>query len=275
MKNILFLVAILQLLHVETHAQSSRTLYLADSVAKEVLENEGLYTVMGGLKPISTVLQFQFEIDSVAQSYKADEEVRQRISELSHALSLLESSPIGFIILPFRQIHGNQRSFEVLVYHQEAVAEKITQYEAFFLERGLLPTSPVEQVLAQTEFDHAPARFRGYGYFFGYPAHAVDFFVASAQHEKDTKEFVKRDFYQIPVSSREQGAFVYAVPKDYKPQEVDLLLKENAMELLEIYKARKSRVMESDQQYPFLELYWDISKREKAFKNMKLFSTVE
>ncbi|WP_192348523.1 hypothetical protein [Algoriphagus sp. Y33] len=249
-----------------SYGQSSKILQLADSLAKEILENEGLYTVMGGLKPISTVIQFQFKIDSVSQAYLSEDVPRKQLDELISALGLLEDSPIGFVTLPFRQVYGEQRVFEVLVYHRESVREKIRENFSFFLERGIHPHTPIHQVLSMTEFDHSVPRFRAYGYFFGYPSHAVDFFVEAAAHEKATKEFVKRDFLQIPVSSKDEGAFVYAVPKGYQAGKEDVHLKEQAMELLSIYKLRKSSFMSSDREYPFLELYWDMVKPELCIR---------
>ncbi|MDR7128952.1 hypothetical protein J2X69_001287 [Algoriphagus sp. 4150] len=268
MKTLFSTLLIMFSLTIGTHGQSSRTLHLADSLAKEILENEGIYTVMGGLKPISTILHFQFEIDSVSRDYLNEDEVNRQLNDLYVALSLLEKAPVGFVVIPFREIYGNQRSFEVLIYHRESVKAKIKDHAPFFLKRGILPETPVSQVLSQTEFDFTSSRWRAYGYFFGYPDHAVDFFVKASEHEKETKEFVKREFLQIPVSSREEGSFVYAVPQGYQLQEEDILLREQAEELLAIYKLRKSNLMAMDLQYPFLELFWDISKKQAVYRSL-------
>lgn len=269
MKTFQFTLYFLFWLGNQTIAQSSGILPLADSLAKAILEKEGLYTVMGGLKPMSTAIQFELEIDSITQNYLDGEMANTRLQNLRNALDLMETDVIGFAIIPFKQIYGDKRVFQVLIYHNSSVREKIRSNSEFYLKRGILPNTPIAQVLTVTEFDVALPRFRSYGYLFGYPAHAVDFFVESADHQEKTEEFVKRDFFQIPVSSREDGHFVYAVPKGYEPASIDLELKNQALELLERYRQEKSKLMSSDQQFPFLELYWSLAKDQIVKRNIK------
>jgi hypothetical protein len=238
-------------------AQVSK-LALADSLAKEILENEGLYTVASGLKPMSTVLQFDFQIDTLSQEFLDQKAVEASLNSFQSALSLLENENIKFIILPFKSIYGDKRTFQILVLHQESVEEKIKEYSSFFLKRGILPETPIHQILSIVEFGEKYERYQAYGYFFGYPEHAVSFFVnASLSYEK-TNEFVERDFFQIPVASNEEGHFVYAVPKGYEPSEIDLRIRQDANEILSYYKEFKSEVDFETKSYPFLELYFQV-----------------
>jgi hypothetical protein len=238
-------------------AQVSK-LALADSLAKEILENEGLYTVASGLKPMSTVLQFDFQIDTLSQEFLDQKAVETSLNSFQGALGLLKNENIKFIILPFKSIYGDKRTFQILVLHQESIEEKIKEYSSFFLKRGILPETPIHQILSIVEFGEKYERYQAYGYFFGYPEHAVSFFVnASLSYEK-TNEFVERDFFQIPVASNEEGHFVYAVPKGYEPSEIDLRIRQDANEILSYYNEFKSEVDFETKSYPFLELYFQV-----------------
>jgi hypothetical protein len=253
----LFLSITFLLVVSSSFAQVSK-LALADSLAKEILENEGLYTVASGLKPMSTVLQFDFQIDTLSQEFLDQKAVETSLNSFQGALGLLKNENIKFIILPFKSIYGDKRTFQILVLHQESVEEKIKEYSSFFLKRGILPETPIHQILSIVEFGEKNERYQAYGYFFGYPEHAVSFFVnASLSYEK-TNEFVERDFFQIPVASNEEGHFVYAVPKGYEPSEIDLRIRQDANEILSYYKEFKSEVDFETKSYPFLELYFQV-----------------
>jgi hypothetical protein len=253
----LFLSITFLLVVSNSFAQVSK-LALADSLAKEILENEGLYTVASGLKPMSTVLQFDFQIDTLSQEFLDQKAVEASLNSFQSALGLLENENIKFIILPFKSIYGDKRTFQILVLHQESIEEKIKEYSSFFLKRGILPETPIHQILSIVEFGEKYERYQAYGYFFGYPEHAVSFFVnASLSYEK-TNEFVERDFFQIPVASNEEGHFVYAVPKGYEPSEIDLRIRQDANEILSYYKEFKSEVDFETKSYPFLELYFQV-----------------
>jgi hypothetical protein len=52
------------------------------------------------------------------------------------------------------------------------------------------------------EYSQSGPRWRGYGYLFGFPLYAVDFFVNAGESEKQTGKFVERDFLSIPYVRR-------------------------------------------------------------------------
>lgn len=100
----------------------------------------------------------------------------------------------------------------------------------------MIPGDGIEKVLALYEFEEKFDRFKAYGYLFGYPDHAVDFFVQAARIQDQGGDFVAREFYQVPVSNGKEGRFVYAVPKGYGSEEVDERLKGKAEVLLNRFK---------------------------------------
>jgi len=89
--------------------------------------------------------------------------------------------------------------------------------------------------------DPTTRRFRAYGHLFGFPEHAIDFFVQAAEDEEKTGKFVERDFFQIPTFDRLTGGYVYAVPKGYKPAAVDLDLRAKAADILASYQKRRGQ----------------------------------
>ena len=97
--------------------------------------------------------------------------------------------------------------------------------------------------MAVVEYESKWDRNRAYGYLFGYPAHAVDFFVEAQkiQDSSPDKKFVTRDFFPIPVFVKEKGYFTYATPKGYKPVEVDNNLLKAATQTLEKYKSVRGK----------------------------------
>lgn len=240
---------------VSLFAQVSKdVLQLADSLAKETLEKEGLFTVLGGLKPISTVEHFQFSIDSITKNLLIPEEASHQIQMLHESLKLLSDEKIGFAIIPFKGVNGDFRTFQLLVFNRVALQNTILSYTDFFLKRGVLSDVDPNALLLMYEFEEKMDRFRAYGYLFGYPAYAIDFFVKAALHEEETGEFVKRSFFQIPVASSETGRFVYAIPENQEPSAEDMELKRKAGELLETYKRVRDEHLTQENDYPFLEL---------------------
>lgn len=210
---------------------------LADSLIHLVLQQEGLFTLYGGLKPISTVQHFSYDIDSISGNYLHEEFVAKNLSTLSHSLNLLTNDSIGYTVIPFRAIHGKKRSFEILIYHKASMKKLISNKSEFFLRRGILPTDNIEKILALYEFEDKYDRYRAYGHLFGYPDHAVHFFVEASRIHDNGGDFVPRDFYQIPVANGQEGRFVYAVPKGYGSQEVDEKIKADAGILLSKFQS--------------------------------------
>ena len=81
-----------------------------------------------------------------------------------------------------------------------------------FGQWGFTANANSATVLSVVEYENKNDRYRAYGYLFGYPEHAVDFFVEASITEEETGEFVKRNFFTIPVEAGNSGDFTYAVP---------------------------------------------------------------
>ena len=110
-------------------------------------------------------------------------------------------------------------------------------------------------VLSITENGHQYDRWRSYGYLFGYPDYAVDFFVEAGKSEDSTKQFVKRDFFAIPVYARETGYFTYAIPKGHQPGESDELIRDKARHTLAKYKVQRQKFAR-DSGFKSMKMWW-------------------
>lgn len=137
----------------------------------------------------------------------------------------------------------------------------IVRDQAFWAQWGFVPNTNPAVILTANEFEERLDRYRGYGYLFGYPEHAITFFVEAARTEDSTKQFVERDFFQIPVFSSQTGHFTYAIPKGYTPTEVDSALYRRATATLQRYKAVRPHFISQDGRLNASELLRELLKK--------------
>ena len=115
------------------------------------------------------------------------------------------------------------------------VAGVVEQFSEVFTAIGVAADEPAIAIVDAVDADPTNNRFRGYGHLFGYPAHAVDFFVAAEEQEAMTGEFVERDFINIPTFEADTGRFVYAVSKGHMENEDDAALRARSAPVLARY----------------------------------------
>lgn len=159
----------------------------AEALLLEALDGEALYTLVGDIKPMSSGFSGAYLSLEKPDLAKVDE-LRQ----------ILATFKVGTEVYarfqPFLAVRDGKRYYEGLFFNANALKRTITEHQNFFGYFGLTPASdPVEAVL-MVETDPTPKRNRGYGYLFGYPDAAVDFFVESEESFRVTKQFVPRDF---------------------------------------------------------------------------------
>ncbi|MCC5927144.1 MAG: hypothetical protein JJU41_11355 [Bacteroidetes bacterium] len=215
---------------------------LARELLWEALDEVGLYTILDTLKAVSDVRSFR--VSAVDDFIHADSlsKVNERFDfdQMQRVVNALQCGNTRFIITPFAAIHEEQRYFQIRVVNTSVLDEVLQTYAAFWQNWGFVPGSDAETIVTVIEYESRFNRFRGYGYLYGYPAHAVDFFVEAARVQQDTGDFVTRDFVQIPAFVRETGMFVYAVPKGHELNAIDLQLREAAVQTLERYKVYRT-----------------------------------
>lgn len=247
----------------------------ADSLIAFALDHEALYSLMADLKPMSSIgfsLSYPLGKDSTQQDGQHDvvsvssDSVQTIINDLESWYRVLDALSFGdyqFMLIPFRQVWDGKRNMQVLLCRADLVDELLREQASFFAQWGFVPGTDPAVLLTAIEFEEKHDRFRSYGYLFGYPRHAVDFFVEASLQQEATGEFVSRDFFQIPVFAKEKGYFTYAVPKNYEPDALDSLIYNTAQEVLEKYRALRPEYLDNQGQLEAIELYRDWWRRQQ------------
>lgn len=145
------------------------------------------------------------------------------------------------MLLPFRQADKGRRVVQINVYRESALRNMVANNQEFFGQWGFAPAVDPSVLLTAIEYEERPLRYRAYGYLFGYPRPAVDFFVAAGEQQQPGKPVVARRFFQIPVHSAKEGHFVYALPKEQAPSAADSALYRRALPVLERYRTLRPR----------------------------------
>ncbi len=205
-----------------------------DELVLELLDGEALYTVAGGLKPVSSGFwQASFSVD--APDLSQVEAVRATLAQLELGPDLTAG------VQAFADVHEGRRHVQAFVVHRPALRSLLASEAAFFGPLGLGPGADPFEVLCTVERLPRLERFRGYGLLFGYPRHAVEFFVAAAAEEERTGKLPPREFAHIATFGAEKHRFVWAVPPGHVDNAEDLALRAAAAPLLARYRAQRER----------------------------------
>lgn len=212
---------------------------LADSILLTALDHEALYTLIDTLKPISSVQFYRLPLLSNNEVQK--DSAYKVLNTLQNIANKLSVADWQFVLHPFERSDSIYKNVELYVIRKNKLQQILTKQLTFYQSIGIAPNALPATVLAITEYEQKYNRWRSYGYLFGYPDYAVDFFVAAGKSQDSTKEFVKRDFFQIPVYSANSGHFTYAIPKGHQPSMVDSTIYYKAVTTLNKYKASRSQ----------------------------------
>lgn len=192
------------------------------------LDGEALFTIAGGLKPMSGGF-WQTWIDVAEPELGEVRRVRAELAEW-------RSDALWADVHVFDQVHDGRRAASAYVMDREAVAELMVEHRAFFAPYGLAPDTHPAEIVAVVERMPKLDRHRGQGLLFGYPEHAIEFFVRAEDERESGGEVVKRRFVQIPTFGAETGRFVYAVPEGHPDNEEDRELRDAAARVLARYR---------------------------------------
>ena len=251
----------------------------ADELLLKALDSEALYTIVGDLKAMSSgFASFQTNVregrgigdaeaaallekyptdearknltDEEKRKYRQAEEVVKRkntlreIDDARRFFALWQCGDDSFFadVQHFHKTYDGKRHSETLVFNRKNLRRMLSERAAFFSRWAITPHSHPLQVLYAVETDESGgARFGGYGYLFGYPEYAINFFVAAAAEEDFTGKFVERDFYSIPTVSRPTNGFVWATAKNHAENESDKAVRQRAARILSEYRTRREK----------------------------------
>ncbi len=244
-------------------------LMLADSILYVGLQNEALHTLISDLKPMSDVMAFPFyleEPDSIHSDMiiMGSERFMETFSQLNRITDAFQCDDLRAGLFPFRNVFNGKRHVQLRVFRADAVDRMLDENPDFWSKWAFTPGANPETLIQTIEFESMLDRFRGYGYLYGYPSHAVDFFVASAAHQDETGEFVERDFLSLPVVSGQSGRFVYAVEKGHTRNEADLRIYDAAAENVRLFNEHSSSFYEPDSTFRAAEFLRFFQMRETA-----------
>lgn len=250
---------------------SSKELKMANDLLGYGLEHEALYSLLDTLKPISSLgFPLSYPLAKAGEMKDGDRDivdlgsdsVQMALNELkswNRILKALSTDDLEFSLIPFKKTWQGKRNLQIVVCQKDLLAKLINQKSEFFGQWGFTSNSNVSTVLTALEFEDRNDRYRAYGYLFGYPEHAVDFFVNASISEEETGEFVQRDFFRMPVAIGKRGYFTYAIPKGYIPDQKDSSIYHLAAASLKRYELLKSKYINSEKQVDALRLisdYW-------------------
>lgn len=282
MKKYIYIVSALLLLLVLscrsnkaiTETQTSLTEYeqhLIDSILQYGLDHEALYTLLGDIKPMSSLVSFWYPLANKDSLKKTSANVIDRSTQgiyldklhsVQQAINKLNIPDLRFILIPYKNSQGNRRIMQLNVVRVSALDSLLLAKERFFGQFGLVPG--IDPAIAVSTIENADRyeRNRGYGYLFGYPDYAVDFFINDAERRYEKKESLPRNFFQIPVYAGDKGYFVYTYPKEYKPTlAVDSIIYYKAGKVLDDYKKIRSNYMNADSTLNSYQLLIDRYKK--------------
>ena len=183
----------------------------------KALDGEALYTIASSIKPMSSGF-YTAQIVVAKPDLEDVEEVRQILEAWTCGGEIRAS------VHHFGAVYDGRRPLEGVVFNLPAFRRMLSDESEFFASYGLSPSADLLEAVLAVEYEQTTARLRGYGYFFGYPRFAIDFFVTAADEQKKTGRLVPRDFVSLP-TARGEHRFIYATPKEHAQNDADRQLK--------------------------------------------------
>lgn len=204
----------------------------------KALDREALYTLVGGLKPMSTGF-WQGTIDIAA----AD---TAEIVRIRRALAPLRNQTYYADVQTFATAHDGQRHVEAYVVHRAALAAMLSREAAFWSPLGITPCTHPAEIVAIVDRLSRADRWRAYGLLFGYPNYAIDFFVDATERARTEGGKVgpgkDREFYHVPTASAVEGQFTWAVPLGHVERDEDRAIRDRAAAILAAYCVAAPRI---------------------------------
>lgn len=242
---------------------------MLDSILQRGLDNEALYTLLGDLKPMSSLGTFTYPLANTDSLKRISGDVLNReehgkyldrIQLIQRAVNKLSLPDLQFVMVPYLSAKGNRRVIQLSVVRISALKRLLKDKESFYGQFGLVPDTDPVVVVTAIECNEKFARWRGYGYLFGYPDYAVDFYNEAAIESEEVGKPIERNIFRIPTYNPKYSNYAYAYPKGSSPTaEVDSTLYYRAEKVLHEYKNIRNNYLNSDstvQSYKLLQDYY-------------------
>lgn len=261
---------------VTEQAAPDESALLIDSILQTGLDREAVYTLLGRIKPMSSLKLYRMPLANTDSAKRSSPEIvdrakkgryLDRLSRVQKAINEIRLPDLAFVFIPYRAHQDSNRTIQLSVVRVSLLDSLLKAKESFFGQYGLVPGADPATVVSTIENAGIYERYRGYGYLFGYPDYAVDFFVEASHTHRDIQKPTPRNFFNIPTHQSKEGYFVYAYPKDYEPsREVDSLLYHRSMQVLERYEKIRDRYLNADSTVRAYRLLLDAVAAEEHLK---------
>jgi hypothetical protein len=207
-------------------------------VWQKLLDSEGLYTLAGGIKPMSGgYVSFRA---AAASLEIPDVDAARRYLALFQCGEMITATVAHFSRpYPNEKTKQLERYYDGVVFHRGALRRAIREHREYFGPLGITEHSEPLEVLLAVEYQEGPARLRGLGILFGYPDYAIEWFVGAAREQGLSGKFVERDFIGAPTFARAERGVVYAVPKGNVERPVDGEFRARLQGALAEYRKRR------------------------------------
>jgi hypothetical protein len=157
----------------------------SEALLLKALDSEELYTIVSGLKPMSSgFASFKFSVEK--PDLAMIEETRRLLSVWQCGDQLYADVQHFAAIYNDDKTREKIRFAEAVVFNRTVLAGQIEQYQDYFEPYGITPNAHLMEDLMTIEHSQQSYRWRRLGYLFGFPRYAVGFFVAAGEEEQRT-----------------------------------------------------------------------------------------
>lgn len=206
----------------------------SEALLLRALDTEALFTLIGGLKPMSSgFTELRIPLDTL--DLTAVEETRRALGAWRCGHDYFAD------VRHFVEPHDNRLYMEGAIWNRPALVTLIARHQDYFRRFGLTPSAHPLEATMSVEYAETAERARGYGFLYGYPDYAVDFFVEAEKERKKTGRAVPRDIVSIPTYARSAQLYAWAVPKGHQENEADRQVRAQALAILREFLARRPR----------------------------------
>ncbi|MDR1357710.1 MAG: hypothetical protein LBJ58_08590 [Tannerellaceae bacterium] len=244
---------------------------LLDSILQYGLDREALFTILGDVKPMSSVVTLYYPVANTDSALRTSAVVvdslrrgryLDELQSVQYLMNKLDFPDLRFIVVPYQEAEGDRRVVQVSAVRISKLDSLLKKQEGFFGQFGLVPGADPSVVASVIENAGVYERYRGYGYLFGYPDQAVDFFVLASLELNTTGTFVERSFFNIPVHAAKGGYFVYANPAAYEPSVIDSAIYYKAADVLARYEDIRGKYLDADSALRAYKLLQDYFRKK-------------
>ncbi len=230
----------------------------------ELLDNVGLYTILGDFKPASYMfLNSYTKYESITK--RNDKRVTKKTNELRSILEKMTNKELHFTLYNPQQaytVKGEDttrfwRIPPVLVMNKSLVRKVIKEDKDFFNSISISENSNMDSIAKNVFIDRTcdyKLNVRAQGLLFGYPKYAIEFFVNTDYQIGAIKD---RKPVKIPVYDK-NSSFIYVIPIQQQLSNEDSLLINNASKFLKKYKGIRKKYINFFKYKPY-KLYTEWS----------------